>query len=966
MTWLLLQCVLLVTLVSTYYSARAYDIVPKARSAMAPQYGAFNDDSQQSSGLISSMGLNQKPSFPSRPIITYGASNGMTFDQKPSFPSRPINTYGASNGMTFDQKRPVQTSPIMGYGTSSGLSRDQQSSTQFRPSFDYGMSSSMFDQKPAIQQQGPSPCSPATIGQLLPNPADRSSYITCIDATHYEIMACPDQLVFNDALDRCERISDDEAVCKQNPCMNGGQCYATSSQTFKCTCLESFTGERCEVPTSTCARQPCGPDAECWSLRAEEYPQDYVCVCSDRQSYGLSCSQTVPNPCVQESNEYTQYHPFGFSKHAYVQCNGEISYFRPCPLGLLWSQEERVCKSPFVQQQPRPQYDSMIPQNSYGPQMSNMGVGSRQQSDLISQLSYPQQPTNTYGDNRGFDIGQQSFDQQRKTHRHNKMQHVEKPRLFNDIKSSLTGNQRQDAYFQKQQSQPVLSSVINTNSYQSQPSSSGYGTSSLLGQNDIVSGRRVSSGLFNNQVQQPQAQVAYRRKRQYSQKNQASSQQAGLPQINQKLPLMDVTSQQYGNQQSYGNQFQQPQIQSLADLSIQQQPLSSGYGSSSPQYQSSSSNMLRTNFQNDRPIMMPSFEQRVSAQIQVTFADQLCQGQQPETVLPHPATTRKFIICLDSAKGVEQDCPSGLHYSTTSARCERKSGHVEAACAMNPCLNGGQCIEDSITLYKCDCPQGLGGKQCELDLRTCLQSPCGQGKCQSFRIGAALTHVCICEGDTYGPTCQQTLPNPCRQDDSLPLGYSDKGFIMCDGNRFFVEGCPGGLIWDINEKACVWPDTLYQGASLKVDVQRPLSDVMQQQGLGSYSSQQYSNQRPSLDLINQRTTGYGQQLLQEPFQKRQQLKQSYSQKQKSFSDMNQQQVPTYQQSYGGSQLQPLADISSKQQQPISSEYGSSTILRQNEMMPSSQLPSSNQFVQQPQSVPQSQQPLSFNSAYGKY
>ncbi|CAF0913744.1 unnamed protein product, partial [Didymodactylos carnosus] len=762
MTSLLLQCALLVTLVSTFYSARAYDVVPKIRSAMAPQYGALNDEIQQNSGMISSVGLNQRP-----------------------FPSRPINSYGASTGAIFDQKRLVQTSPTIGYGMSSGLSRDLPSYTQSRPSFNYGMSSSViFDQKPAIQQ-GPSPCSPATVGHLIPNPADRSSYIACLDETRYEIMACPDQLVFNDALDRCERISDDEAVCQQNPCMNGGQCYATSPQTFKCTCLESFTGERCEVPIGSCARRPCGPDAECWSFRAEDYPQDYVCVCNDRQSYGLSCSQTVPNPCVQESNELTQYYPFGFSKQAYVQCNGEISYFRPCPSGLLWSQEERVCKSPFVQvqqdfiaqprvnmyqQQPRPQYDSIVPQNSYGSQISDMGG------------------------NRVLDIGQQSFDQQRKTHRHHKLQHFQKPRVFNDVKIWSADNQRQDGYSQRQQPQPVLSSVINRNSYQSPPSSSGY-TSSLVGQNDIV-GRRVNSVLFNNQVQQPQVQASYRRKRQYSQRSLA-----------QKLPVMDVTSQKYGSQQSYGNQYQQPQIQSLADISIQQQPVSSGYGSSSPQLQLSS---FKTNFQSDRPsVNMLSYEQLPSAQIQVTFADQQCQGQQPETVLPHPATTRKFIICLDMAKGVEQDCPSGLHYSTTSGRCERRAGQLEAPCALNPCLNGGQCTEDGST-YKCDCPQGLGGKQCELDVRTCLQSPCGQGRCQSFRVGAALTHVCICEGDTYGPTCSQTLPNPCRQDDSLPLGYTDKGFIMCDGNRFLVEGCPGGLVWDVNEKACFWPETQLQ------------------------------------------------------------------------------------------------------------------------------------------------------------
>jgi hypothetical protein len=29
---------------------------------------------------------------------------------------------------------------------------------------------------------------------------------------------------------------------------------------------------------------------------------------------------------------------------------------------------------------------------------------------------------------------------------------------------------------------------------------------------------------------------------------------------------------------------------------------------------------------------------------------------------------------------------------------------------------------------------------------------------------------------------------------------------MCDGERLFVESCPGGTIWDDLNKACVWPD----------------------------------------------------------------------------------------------------------------------------------------------------------------
>lgn len=38
------------------------------------------------------------------------------------------------------------------------------------------------------------------------------------------------------------------------------------------------------------------------------------------------------------------------------------------------------------------------------------------------------------------------------------------------------------------------------------------------------------------------------------------------------------------------------------------------------------------------------------------------------------------------------------------------------------------------------------------------------------------------------------------------LAFGNKGFILCDGERLFVESCPGGTIWDDFNKACAWPD----------------------------------------------------------------------------------------------------------------------------------------------------------------
>jgi hypothetical protein len=190
--------------------------------------------------------------------------------------------------------------------------------------------------------------------------------------------------------------------------------------------------------------------------------------------------------------------------------------------------------------------------------------------------------------------------------------------------------------------------------------------------------------------------------------------------------------------------------------------------------------------------------------------DIMCQGKQAGTVIPLE-DTRIYVTCLDDSKGVSQKCPPHLHYITNIPvpRCEKKLSQLLPPCLSNPCQNGGQCSELDIFTYKCDCPVGWEGQQCERDQRACLQQPCGQdGVCKGFRFGSALTFVCICQdGNSYGPNCQQAIPNPCQSTEQyLPMSYTDKGFVMCDGERFFIESCPGTTTWDNSQKTCVSMD----------------------------------------------------------------------------------------------------------------------------------------------------------------
>lgn len=44
-------------------------------------------------------------------------------------------------------------------------------------------------------------------------------------------------------------------------------------------------------------------------------------------------------------------------------------------------------------------------------------------------------------------------------------------------------------------------------------------------------------------------------------------------------------------------------------------------------------------------------------------------------------------------------------------------------CIGDPCINGGQCVDD-IKDYHCTCYEGYLGKNCEIDVNECESNPC--------------------------------------------------------------------------------------------------------------------------------------------------------------------------------------------------------------------------------------------------
>ena len=239
--------------------------------------------------------------------------------------------------------------------------------------------------------------------------------------------------------------------------------------------------------------------------------------------------------------------------------------------------------------------------------------------------------------------------------------------------------------------------------------------------------------------------------------------------------------------------------------------------------------------------------------------------------------------------------------------------------------------------FQCQCTPGYDGKTCELDSRVCqTQQPCGQSleaKCQSFHVGAALTHICIVQdGAAYGLTAQQTHQNPCRGvDGPQPLAFSDKGFVFCDGESMFIQSCPGGTIWNDSEKSCTWPDMQIVPEVRQMDqqvrgygqssvIQRPL--MMNQQTYGAQLPRFQQQQKFDQVLTQQpqkfETESYGTQIQTPRFQQQQQqpkFDQIMTQQPQRFEQLSVQKPQQFETESYGTQLQTPRFQQQQQQQP---------------------------------------------------
>jgi hypothetical protein len=177
-------------------------------------------------------------------------------------------------------------------------------------------------------------------------------------------------------------------------------------------------------------------------------------------------------------------------------------------------------------------------------------------------------------------------------------------------------------------------------------------------------------------------------------------------------------------------------------------------------------------------------------------------------------------------------------------RCDYSTAAPATGCSSNPCHFNGKCVELDNYQWRCECPPGYMGSQCEITPNFCASNPCGpDGVCRSLPPNDQLSYYCMCDGGTrYGLNCgPNTDRNPCSEkvtEELHPSGLSASLFIHCDGDIMHLRFCTAPLIYVAEDKNCEWVDPNLRQSTL----------MKQQQQLNFIQQQQYQQQQQQMLL----------------------------------------------------------------------------------------------------------------------
>ncbi|KAA0722348.1 Slit -like protein 2 protein [Triplophysa tibetana] len=95
-------------------------------------------------------------------------------------------------------------------------------------------------------------------------------------------------------------------------------------------------------------------------------------------------------------------------------------------------------------------------------------------------------------------------------------------------------------------------------------------------------------------------------------------------------------------------------------------------------------------------------------------------------------------------------------------------------CLSNPCKNDGTCSNHPVDFYRCTCPYGFKGQDCEEPIHACISNPCQNGGTCNLKDGDENTHWCVCPDGFEGDECEINIDD-CEDND-------------CENNSTCVDG----------------------------------------------------------------------------------------------------------------------------------------------------------------------------------
>ncbi|KAF6111519.1 slit guidance ligand 1 [Phyllostomus discolor] len=104
-------------------------------------------------------------------------------------------------------------------------------------------------------------------------------------------------------------------------------------------------------------------------------------------------------------------------------------------------------------------------------------------------------------------------------------------------------------------------------------------------------------------------------------------------------------------------------------------------------------------------------------------------------------------------------------------------------CLSSPCRNQGSCHNDPLEAYRCTCPGGYKGRDCEVSLDSCASGPCENGGTCHAQEGEGAGFMCSCPAGFEGPTCGVNT------DDCVAHTCANGG-ICVDGVGNYTCRCP--------------------------------------------------------------------------------------------------------------------------------------------------------------------------------